>query len=63
MSQNIKTTIAQFEAKYGLLITAPNLKWPDLVRWENFSIFDMQFTRRMLLVGHLRLAAKRYQQA
>jgi len=34
-----------------LHLTAPNSKWPVVVRWENFPIFDMQFSRRLLIYG------------
>jgi hypothetical protein len=46
--------------KKCLPLTAPNLKWPVVVRWEKFSTLDMQFSRRLPVTGHLRLAANRY---
>ena len=37
--------------KERLLVTAPNSKWPVVVRWEKFPIFGMQFSRRLLKYG------------
>jgi hypothetical protein len=45
------------------LLAEPNHKCLDLVRYRNFSIFDMQFTRILLLVGHLRQIINCWQQA
>jgi len=39
------------QTKDGRYITAPNSKWPVVVRWEKFPIFDMQFSRRLLKYG------------
>jgi hypothetical protein len=33
------------------VLTAPNSKWPVVVRWKKFLIFDMQLSRRLLIYG------------